>query len=73
MKKIKWPEFNENILKEDFVNIVIQINGKKRGLIQTKPDLSDDKLFDVIIKDEKINKYINGKDIKRKIYIKINY
>ena len=70
IEKIKWPEFNENILKEDFVNIVIQINGKKRGLIQTKPDLSEDKLFDVIIKDEKINKYINGKDIKRKIYIK---
>ena len=32
-KKIKWPKYDEKLLKEDIINIVIQINGKKRGLI----------------------------------------
>ena len=30
IKDFKWPEYDEALLKEDKVNIVIQINGKKR-------------------------------------------
>ena len=37
VKNLKWPEYDISMLKEDIVNIVIQINGKKRGLVQTKP------------------------------------
>ena len=67
---IKWPSFDENILKSEVSNIVVQINGKKRGLIQTKPDISEENLFDIILKDEKLTKYLNKNNIKRKIYIK---
>ena len=67
---IKWPRFDESILKSEISNIVVQINGKKRGLIQTKSDISEEDLFDIILKDEKISKYLNKDNIKRKIYIK---
>ncbi len=49
---------------------MVQINGKKRGLIKTKPSISEEKLFDIINKDETLTKYLNQKKIKRKIYIK---
>ena len=65
-----WPNFDENILKNEISNIVIQINGKKRGLIQAETNISEEKLFDTILKDEKLSKYLNKKNIKRKIYIK---
>ena len=65
-----WPNFDENILKDEISNIVIQINGKKRGLIQAETNISEEKLFDTILKDEKLSKYLNKKNIKRKIYIK---
>jgi leucyl-tRNA synthetase len=67
---IEWPEIDESIIKEDKVNIVIQINGKKRGLIKTNIDFPEDKLITIIKKDEKIIKFMEGKEIKRKIYIK---
>ena len=67
---VNWPNFDENILKDEISNIVIQINGKKRGLIQTKTNISEEKLFDTILRDEKLSKYLNKKNIKRKIYIK---
>ena len=51
------------------VNIVIQINGKKRGLVQTKPNITEEKLFEIIKNDEKVMKYLYQKNIKRKIYI----
>ena len=70
VKNFKWPEYDISMLKEDMVNIVIQINGKKRGLIQTKPNITEEKLFEIIKNDEKITKYLVQKDIKRKIYLK---
>ena len=70
VKDFKWPEYDISMLKEDIINIVIQINGKKRGLVQTKPNIVEEKLFEIIKNDEKIMKYINQKSIKKKIYIK---
>ena len=67
---IKWPSYNEKDIKEDIINIVIQINGKKRSLISTKPDISEESLMEIINKDEKLLKHLNEAEIKRKIYIK---
>ena len=67
---VVWPKFNKSLLKEDHVNIVIQINGKKRGLIKTEQNISEEKLLEDISKDETIHKYFNNKIIKRKIFIK---
>ena len=69
-KDIKWPNYDELMLKEEVANIVIQINGKKRGLIQTKLDISEKNLFELVCKDGTLIKYLKEKDIKRKIYIK---
>jgi len=69
VKNFSWSEYDKSLLKEDIINIVIQINGKKRGLIKTEPNLSEEKLFEIIKNDETLIKYINQKDIKRKIYI----
>jgi leucyl-tRNA synthetase len=70
IKEFKWPRIDESILKEKITNIVIQINGKKRGLIQTELDISEDKLFEKIQNDETLTKYFKEKKMKRKIYIK---
>ena len=65
-----WPSYDEKKIKENSNLVVIQINGKKRGLINTKPNLAEEELMQLINKDEKIAKYIIGFDIKKKIYIK---
>ncbi len=70
VKNFEWPEYDISMLKEETINIVIQINGKKRGLIQSKPNISEEKLFEIIKNDEKIMKYFDQKNIKKKIYIK---
>ena len=70
IKKIEWPNYNSKILVENTINIVVQINGKKRGLVQSKRGISEDDIFDIITKEEKLNKYLDIKKIKKKIYIK---
>ena len=41
----------------------------KKGLVQTKPNITEEKLFEIIKNDEKIMKYFDQKNIK-KIYIR---
>ena len=44
-----WPEYNEQYLQENTVTVVIQVNGKKRGLIDVALDITDDQLRDSAI------------------------
>ena len=67
---IKWPSFNEEIIQENEAIIVLQINGKKRGIINIKKDLNEDEIFNEIKKNDKLSKYIDEDKIKKRIYIK---
>ena len=66
---IKWPNYDKVIIEEDFVNIVVQINGKKRGLIKTKKNIQEDIILENIKKEKNIMKHLNNLEIKKKIYI----
>ena len=69
-KNIKWPDIDENIIREETFIVVVQINGKKRGLIKTNSDKTEKELLDEIKKDDKLFKYFENKEIKKNIYIK---
>ena len=69
-KNLKWPNYDLSMLKEEKINIVVQINGKKRELINTSPNMSEENLFELINKNQALNKYLHNQKIKRKIYIK---
>jgi leucyl-tRNA synthetase len=45
----KWPEFDPRALKEEQVTVVIQIGGKKRGLIEVPPNIKDEELRKAIV------------------------
>ena len=70
INKIEWPNYDEKQIEESLSLIVVQINGKKRGLIKTKPNVSEQEVMELINQDKKISKYLISVDIKRKIYIK---
>ena len=66
---IKWPIYDKKILDDETTKIVIQINGKKRGIIDTEKGIEEEKLFKLVMKDEILKKYVDEKIIKRKIFI----
>ena len=68
-KNIKWPKIKENLLKDEKIKYVVQINGKKRGLINTDYDISEEELVKLIKNDINIHKYLENKEIKKKIFI----
>ena len=68
-KKISWPLVDESLLVEKNTNYVIQINGKKRAIIEAKKNLSEKELYDQLLKIIELEKYIKDKPIKRKIFV----
>ena len=65
-----WPLYDDNLTKDKNIKIVIQINGKKRDLIEVRRDIDEKQLYEIVDKSEKITKYLNEKSIKKKIYVK---
>ena len=67
--KIEWPEVNQQLLIEENINFVVQVNGKKRGLIKTNRDISEEDVMILIKKNVEINKYIKDHKLKKKIFV----
>ena len=69
-ENIEWPTFNEKYLQETETNIVVQINGKKRGLLKTMKNISEQNVLKKIQEDDKLRNFIADKKIKKQIYVK---
>ena len=67
---ISWPIAQKEYLEEKYVNIVIQINGKKKSLIKVEKNLSEKILLENVKKDKKISNFIKKKSVFKHIIVK---
>jgi len=65
-----WPLADKKFLSTNDINIVVQINGKKRSVLNTIRDISEENFMKKIKDDDKISKILNNKKIIRSIFIK---
>ena len=69
-EKAKWPEISKEQLIEDNINFVVQINGKKRALLNVKRDIDEKTLLNEIqYKSLETEKFLKGKKIKKTIFV----
>ena len=64
-----WPNYNKKVLEDDRVEIVVQVNGKKRGLVNVERNIAENKLVEFIKKQKNINKYLVDRKQKKIIFI----
>ena len=65
-----WPEHDSKYINEDKVNIVIQFNGKKKGIIELASDLEEHEILNNIKSDKDLSKLFIDIEILKNIYIK---
>ena len=65
----KWPNSIKELLVENSINYVIQINGKKRAVINSIRDTNEKDLFELIKNNPATKKHIENKVIKKSIFI----
>ena len=66
----EWPKADFKILENEFTEVVVQINGKKRGLVKIKKDIIENDLIKEILINNEFKKYFENKEVLKKIYVK---
>lgn len=68
--KEKWPQYDPKLIKDEEIELVIQINGKLRDRIKVSADISEDEAKKIAIESEKVKNFIEDKNIKKVIFVK---
>jgi len=68
-EEFRWPEFDKSILDTEEVKFVIQINGKKRAILNVKKDISKNEILKLAKDDKSVDKYLNNMEINKVIFV----
>ena len=64
-----WPTFDESLLVDDEVEIVVQVNGKVRAKLNIPKDLLKEEMQDLALANDNVKMSIEGKEIKKIIAV----
>ena len=67
--KIAWPEWDGELVKDEEVEIVVQVNGKVRSKLMLPADLPKEELQEQALAQERIQEMIEGKEVRRVIVV----
>jgi len=66
----KWPQYSEKLIKEEKIQLIIQINGKVRDRIEVEADITEKEAKELTLNREKVRKHILDKKVKKVIFVK---
>ena len=64
-----WIEFDEELCIDDTISMGVQVNGKARGEITIPADADQDTAMAAAQEVDKVQRLLDGKDIKKVIYV----
>jgi len=70
INNFSWPNVDESLVYDEKINYVIQINGKKRDILNFEKDAGQEDILNQIKKNKIIDKFLKNKSIKKVIFIK---
>jgi len=65
----KWPQYDESLMKEDEVEMVVQVNGKVRERLMVVSDVTEDEAKETALESEKVRVFTADKEIKKIIFV----
>lgn len=64
-----WPDYDEELCRDDLIPIVIQVRGKKRDELMLSPEVSKEELEAAALASEKVRRFIGDAEIRRVIVV----
>ena len=64
-----WPEYDEAYLKEDEIEIAVQVMGKLRGTVRVAAGASKDAVLDAARNEENVARYLAEGTVRKEIYV----
>ncbi len=68
--KSSWPAFDESLLKEDVVAVVVQVNGKVRDRVEMPAGIGEEDAKARAFASDKVKPYLEGKRIAKVVVVK---
>jgi leucyl-tRNA synthetase len=65
-----WPKYDASLVREEKINLIIQINGKVRDKAEVDSGITEEEAKKVALEQEKIKSWLINKEIKKIIYVK---
>ena len=69
-KKFYWPQYNHKLLKDENCKIVIQVNGRKRGVLEMPVNSKEQTIVKKSKEIDNVLKYLENTEVIKNIYIK---
>jgi leucyl-tRNA synthetase len=64
-----WPLYDEELCRDEVVEIAVQVNGRVRGRIQIAPDAGEDEARGAAEAEPSVKAFIAGKTIRKHLYV----
>ena len=65
----RWPAFDERLTSAGDVEIAVQVNGKLRSRLTVPRGMAEKDVLDRVLADEAVKKFVDGKKVKKVIYV----
>ena len=65
----KWPQYDPKLVQDEEIVLVVQVNGKVRDTVKVLVGISEEEAKNLIIGSDKVQKWVDGKDIKKIVFI----
>ncbi len=69
-KKFYWPQYNHKLLKDENCKIIIQVNGRKRGVLEMPVNSKEQTIVKKSKEIDNVLKYLENTEVMKNIYIK---
>ncbi len=65
----EWPKYDEKLIEEERVTLIVQVNGRVRDRIEVERGISEDRARDIALQSPRIRDWVLDKEVKRTVFI----
>jgi leucyl-tRNA synthetase len=68
--KQSWPKYDSELIKDEIIELVIQVNGKVRDTLSVDAEVSEEEAKKIALESENVKKWTENKEVKKIVYVK---
>ncbi|TAK97045.1 leucine--tRNA ligase [Patescibacteria group bacterium] len=65
----KWPKWNPKLIRDEEIELVVQVNGKLRDRITVAADIAEAEAKTSALASERVQPFLTGKEIRKVIFV----
>ena len=69
VQDIQWPTWDESLIVEETITVVVQVNGKLRARLEVSKDTSEDTIKELALKDDNVQRHVGDKKPAKVVYV----